>query len=62
MSFTVSGYNNISVGGAIHVYQSNGTTDVGVYPTTNPSATVNTNGTWCYSVIINMWYDLSISR
>lgn len=49
MSFTVGTWTT-SVAGQIHVYQSDGTTDVGYYPTTNPGSTVNANGTYSATV------------
>jgi hypothetical protein len=51
LSFTVSNYNSSPVGAAVKLYQSDGTTIINTYSTTNPGATVNANGS--YSVVLS---------
>lgn len=50
MSFTVSNYNSTPVAGAVKLYQSDGTTVINTYSTTNPGSTVNANGTYTVSL------------
>lgn len=51
LAFTVSNYNSTPVSGAVKLYQSDGTTVVNTYSTTNPGSTVNANGS--YSVVLS---------
>ena len=51
LAFTVSNYNSTPVSGAVKLYQSDGTTVINTYSTTNPGSTVNANG--AYSVVLS---------